>query len=61
MLTKKTDTAEAAEFWAVVARVRDGINEWPEWKRRLLENDPPLARPMTGDDGTARVKTGDQK
>jgi hypothetical protein len=45
MLTKKTDTAEAAEFWAVVARVRDGINEWPEWKRRLLETDPPLARP----------------
>lgn len=51
MLRKKTDTAEAAEFWAVVARVREGINEWPEWKRRLLETDPPLARPI----GTART------
>jgi hypothetical protein len=45
MLTKKTDTAESAEFWAVVARVREGTKNWPAWKRRLLETDPPLGRP----------------
>lgn len=60
MLSKKTDTAEAAEFWAVVARVREGINDWPEWKRRLLETDPPLARPVTNANSTVHVKTGDQ-
>ena len=61
MLERKTDTPESTAFWARVDRVKAGINEWPEWKRRLLETDPPLARPMTGDDGEARVKTGDQR
>lgn len=50
MLEKKTDTPESAEFWAMVARVREGINSWPEWKRRLLETDPPLGRPRHGGD-----------
>jgi hypothetical protein len=45
MLEKKTDTAESAEFWAAVARVRKGTDLWPDWKRQLLETDNPLARP----------------
>lgn len=61
MLERKTDTPESAAFWARVDRVKAGINEWPEWKRRLLETDPPLAHPTSGDDGLTRVETGDQK
>ncbi|MBK7672985.1 MAG: hypothetical protein IPJ24_16600 [bacterium] len=61
MLEKKTDTPESAAFWAMVARVRDGINEWPEWKRRLLETDPPLGRSGNGDHAPSGPVHGDSK
>ncbi|MBK7190578.1 MAG: hypothetical protein IPO18_08310 [bacterium] len=61
MLERKTDTPESAAFWARVERVKAGINEWPEWRRRLMEIDPPLGRSGNDDDTLRDTRSGGSK
>jgi len=41
---------ETVAFSDRMERVKAGINEWPEWKRRMLATNPPPRRPTNGDD-----------
>ena len=60
MLERKTDTPESVAFWDRVERVKAGINEWPEWKRRMLAANPPLRRPTNGDDEPRDARRGER-